>query len=623
MKTVERIGCLNSGLFVMSFGIRWLDADGAWQESNWSSGNFENGLYRVSPPLDSIGVPSTALAVTPLVSVVLGETASGTPLVQAACNGRLAAYEVTGTTLDVAVNPLPWRNWAQNIQRVMSIDGEHYYSPRCRDELRQVILAAGQMGATVRVSGQRHAQPPLVSEDSRGQPDPRSWLIDLSCYRDLGDGGAESMVLNADAGTVTVNTGVREDELDAFLTARNWMLKTVTAGGFFSLGGMTAVDVHGATVDAPIFAETVTAFSLMGPDGAVSVIDRDSPSMQGWSPLQFARVSLGALGVVTSVTIEVMPRPWATTLSSGRDNNIVCSQLQDFIAQFQPLLATHDRIESFFNPYTHRFLALWWDIVDSPAVRTPNLNPQVPNACQLAGEEVFGAPYLIPVEPIIELPLIAAQYAGKTSAAKVVIDAGFLTIETLFDAAAEVYSDLWLTKASRVIFMSYFIELPGLDAAGLTKAWAGLQAVVDRLQKNQDFLLVAPMEFRFIRGGDTALAGTYSSDPAAVFVNLDLIAYVPAVPGADYPSALLQFFADIERAWRALGGVPHSGKMYGFYDPAQSSGTYSAPFNPAFVNDLAQRRAERTAAFEAYRKSRDPNGVFLNPFVAALLGHSG
>lgn len=623
MKQVDRIGCMNSGLFVMNFSIQWLDANGSWQTADWNSGDYENGLYRVSPPLVSIGVPSTAIAVTPLVSAVLGDTVRGAPLVQAASNGRLAAYEVTGTTLDVSVNPLPWRNWAQNIVRVMSIDGEHYFSPKSRDELRQVVLAAAQAGATVRVSGQRHAQPPLVTEDNRATPDPLSWLIDLSCYRDLGSDGTESIVLNAAEGTVTVNSGVREDALDAFLTARNWMLKTVTAGGFFSLGGMTAVDVHGATIQAPIFAETVTAFSIMGPDGDIGVIDRQTPVFDGWSPLQFARVSLGALGVVTAVTIEVVPRPWATTLSSGRDNQITCLNVQDFIARFQPLLDAHDRIESFFNPYTNRFLALWWSVLDEPTVRTPNLTTQVPDACTLAGVEVFGAPYLIPLEPIIEPPLIAAQYAGIPSAASAVIDAGFLTIETLFDAAAQVYSDLWLTKASRVIFMSYFIELPALDAAGLTKAWAGLQVVADRLQRSSDFLLVAPMEFRFVRGGDTALAGTYSTNPDSVFVNLDLIAYVPAVAGADYPAGLLQFFADIERAWRALGGVPHSGKMYGFYDPAHAAGSHSPPFNPAFVRDLAQRRAERGAAFEAYRTSRDPHGVFLNRFVAAFLGNEG
>ena len=101
---------------------------------------------------------------------------------------------------------------------------------------------------------------------------------------------------------------MREDELDAYLTAHNLMMQTVTAGGFFSLGGMTAVDVHGGTMNAPIFAETVSAFTIVRADGSEITIDAKSPRVGNWSPLQFARVSLGGLGVVTSVTLDVMER---------------------------------------------------------------------------------------------------------------------------------------------------------------------------------------------------------------------------------------------------------------------------------------------------------------------------
>lgn len=620
MKQVERIGCLNNGIFVMNFSIQWLDSAGQWHTSDWNSGNFENGLYKVSPSLALLGIPADAIGVAPYVSAVAGIQNQGAPLVQSTNNGRLAAYEVTGTTLNFKVQPLPWKNWAQNIVDTLEIDGQYYFSPTHLAALQDIVRQAGAAGATVRVSGQRHAQPALVAEDNRIAPNPHRWLIDLSCYSDLGPNGDESIVLGTTPNTITVNTGVREDELDAFLTAHDLMLKTATAGGFFSLGGMTAVDVHGATIRAPIFAETASAFSLMGPDGQVRTIDAQTPAVDGWSPLQFARVSLGALGVVTSVTLDVLPRPWATTLNAGKDTNVVCADEPTFIARFKALLTDHDRVESFLNPYTDNFLILWWDVVASPATQVPNLKTSVPNACALAGENVFGAPYLIPFEPIIEPPLIDAQYGNNTITTSAIIDAGFLTIETLFDQAAAVYSDLWLTKASRVIFMSYFIELPALDDEGLSKAWQGLDAVKARITATSDFLVVAPLEFRFVRGGDTALAGTYTQTPDATFVNLDLIGYVPAVAASDYPDSLLHFFADIERAWMDLGGMPHTGKMFGFYNPAQPSGTYSEPFNPEFLKDLAQRRSERTAAFNAFRKACDPAGLFHNHFVATLLG---
>jgi hypothetical protein len=61
--------------------------------------------------------------------------------------------------------------------------------------------------------------------------------------------------------------------------------------------------------------------------------------------------------------------------------------------------------------------------------------------------------------------------------------------------------------------------------------------------------------------------------------------------------------------------------MYGFYDPAGVAGSFTQPFNPGFLKDLVNRRPERTNAFEAYRRQRDPDGVFCNDFVGQLLGH--
>jgi hypothetical protein len=158
MRQVERIGCLNNGIFVMSFSIQWSDSKGSWDSSAWNSGNFDNGLYKVSPPLSSIGVPADASGVAPYVSAVLGTSNRGAPLVQSANNGRVAAYEVTGTTLDFSVGPLPWKNWSQNVVHTMTIDGEYYFSPTSLAALQDIISQAVQAGATVRLSGQRRAR---------------------------------------------------------------------------------------------------------------------------------------------------------------------------------------------------------------------------------------------------------------------------------------------------------------------------------------------------------------------------------------------------------------------------------------------------------------------------------
>ncbi len=221
---------------------------------------------------------------------------------------------------------------------------------------------------------------------------------------------------------VTINPGVREDDLDAFLTTHNLMMKTVTAGGFFSLGGMTAVDVHGATVQAPIFAETASAFTIIGADGQEMFIDPTSPKVEGCTPLQFARVSLGGLGIVAKITLDVLPRPWATTLQGGKDRFLLKDK-QAFVAKFKEL-TQHDRIETFYTPYAaspnlpplvpdmKNYLALWWDVVD-PETQTPNSASAPATECALSNESKFGAPLLGGIAQYAEPLMRKLQYADN------------------------------------------------------------------------------------------------------------------------------------------------------------------------------------------------------------------
>ena len=104
------------------------------------------------------------------------------------------------------------------------------------------------------------------------------------------------------------------------------------------------------------------------------------------------------------------------------------------------------------------------------------------------------------------------------------------------------------------------------------------------------------------------------------FGNLDLIGFVKKdQKPSDYSPRLLQFFADVEREWVKMGGFPHNGKMYGFYDPTAAEETYTPPFNPNFLADLRRRRGARLDAFAAYRESLDPKSLFYNKFLQSLL----
>lgn len=546
-----------------------------------------------------------------------------------------------------------WQNWSGNVVHNPSSDGvKYYFAPNNLAELKQALAEAAKIsGATIRVSGQRHSQPPLVASDNRAAvpQTTREFIVDMACYADLGAGQDQRIVLGPGANQVTLNSGVREDELDTFLTSNNLMMRTVTAGGFFSLGGMTAIDVHGGTVDAPIFAESVSAFNILLADGTVTTIDEQTPAVDGWSPLQFARVSLGGLGLVTSFVLNVLSRPYATTLQGGSER-LGLGDRAAFVQKYKELLAAHTRLETFFTPYatstvgfplySKNFLALHWDVVGDPNPKTPNAppNPPIKNACALAGEQppVYGATYLGSLEQFGADVARQAQYSvspGNTLDGigedgiynpAIISAVTFNVVEKDIATANKSYSEMWLSGAVRVIFMSYYVPLPGLDDAGIGKVWDGLDVVSQIVLQDNNFHIAAPMEFRFVKGGDTAMSATYTEDPDNTwFINLDLIGFVEydqATP-QQYTPQLLKFFADVERKWVEMGGFPHQGKVYGFYDPTAAPGTYSAdgPFNQNFLADLRQRRGARLQAYNAYRKKLDPNGLFCNEYLTRLL----
>ena len=117
-----------------------------------------------------------------------------------------------------------WGNWSRNIVHEPPTNGANYYfRPTNPVELKSVLADAVTKGVTVRVSGQRHSQPPLVTNDNRGTvpPLPTTYLVDMSCYADVVPGSKDLMVLGPRPNQVTVNPGTREDDLDAFLTEHN------------------------------------------------------------------------------------------------------------------------------------------------------------------------------------------------------------------------------------------------------------------------------------------------------------------------------------------------------------------------------------------------------------------
>lgn len=99
MRSVQKITVNNKGGYVFNFTVQWLGSDGRWNTTNWNSGDYPVAQSRTSPPLETLGVPTDALAVTPYGHALAGSSGQGTPFVSFVPNGQIATYDAVGTTI--------------------------------------------------------------------------------------------------------------------------------------------------------------------------------------------------------------------------------------------------------------------------------------------------------------------------------------------------------------------------------------------------------------------------------------------------------------------------------------------------------------------------------------------
>lgn len=171
-------------------------------------------------------------------------------------------------------------NWAGNYAYVASA----IHEPESMDELQAFVRAT----PSLRVLGTRHSFNDIA--DTTG---------DLLSMRRM----PRVFELDRGAGTVTIDGGVRYGELCGQLDAAGFALHNLASLPHISVAGACATATHGSGDRNGNLATAVTALEVVTADGERKVFarDHDPDAFNG------AVVSLGGLGVVTSLTLELQP----------------------------------------------------------------------------------------------------------------------------------------------------------------------------------------------------------------------------------------------------------------------------------------------------------------------------
>lgn len=171
-------------------------------------------------------------------------------------------------------------NWAGNL----TYRARRLHTPESIDQLRGIVASA----RSLRVLGSRHSFNEIA--DTTGD------LVSLSRLPRVFD-------LDPAAATVTVDGGVRYGDLCGRLDAAGFALHNLASLPHISVAGACATATHGSGDHSGNLATAVSAVELVKADGEMAVYarDRDPGAFEG------VVVALGALGVVTRLTLDLQP----------------------------------------------------------------------------------------------------------------------------------------------------------------------------------------------------------------------------------------------------------------------------------------------------------------------------
>lgn len=169
-------------------------------------------------------------------------------------------------------------NWAGNHRYAAS----RIATPRSVDELRDLIAGA----RSVRALGSRHSFNDLADTD------------DLLVSTASLPGGVR---IDQEARTATVGGGVRYGDLARELEAAGWALHNLASLPHISVAGAIATSTHGSGDRNGTLATAVAGLRILRADGDVVELRRGDDDFDG------AVVSLGALGVVLEVILDIRP----------------------------------------------------------------------------------------------------------------------------------------------------------------------------------------------------------------------------------------------------------------------------------------------------------------------------
>ncbi|MGP9725071.1 D-arabinono-1,4-lactone oxidase [Corynebacterium sp. AOP40-9SA-29] len=432
-----------------------------------------------------------------------------------------------------------WRNWSGTQHATPAA----FEQPTTEDGVVDLVLRAAREGLRVKAVGAGHSFTPVAVTVGI--------LVNLDHLSGL-------VSVDRDAMEVTFLAGTRLRDVPALLRPHGLALANQGDVDPQSLAGAVSTGTHGTGIGLTGFAGMVRRLRTVTADGSVHDVGPGDPLYD------LGRVSLGALGVTTRITMAVVD---SFVLSA-----VECAEpLAELVADFPARAAAVDHLEYYWFPGTNRAHVKTNTRHSLQDAASADLPGPVPRWRAFVDDELVSNAAFAAMCSLM-------HHVPRTTGAMNRLAAASLAQREYSDTAHDVF-----VSPRRVRFNEMEYAVPLADA---TEVLAEVHRTVDASRLPVGF----PLEVRCTAADDVPLSTANGRESCYIAVH--------RYHRDDYR----ELFAVVEPVLVAAGGRPHWGKLH----TLDHDGL--AAVHPDLA-DVAELRAQV-----------DPSGMFRNPMVDRVFG---
>lgn len=229
--------------------------------------------------------------------------------------------------------PFTFLNWA----RIEQCTPKQFVLPTNENELKEFVTTAKK----VRVVGSGHSWNDICLTDDT--------LISLDAMNRV-------LRLDKENQTVTVQPGIKLWQLNEYLQQHGFALRNLGSISEQSVAGAISTGTHGSGVDFQILGSQVLRIKWLRPDGTFLEMNPEKDA----ALFSMSVVNLGALGIITEITLKVVP--------AFRLHEVtVAYAFHEVVENLHELICSADHVKFWWFPHTDKMVVYRYNHTLQPA----------------------------------------------------------------------------------------------------------------------------------------------------------------------------------------------------------------------------------------------------------------